>query len=161
MLGSWVKMDTLNVGCGYRRSDFHYVNRSENIIHVDVNVSKFNKRFIHVQCDGQHLPFKNDCFDKVFSRLVIENVDAPTLFLAEQLRVAREEVVVIAPHRLCRLRKPSHEKHKFNIAWFHGTLQNFVHTVSLEFGLFRLDTNLPVPITVPKFIVVRILKNGY
>jgi len=148
-------LETLDVGCGYRQDDFHYFDCRENVTYVDLQVSSFNKPFLDVQCSGQFLPFRNKSFNKVFSRLVIEYADDPELFLRELIRVAWHEVIVITPHRFSRLKK-AHVKHQLSKNWFHKLLQNYVHNVTFEFGLFRLDTESPVLFTVPKFIVVRV-----
>ena len=150
------KLQTLDVGCGHRIGDFHYFDCREDVTYVDVTVSRLNKQFLNVQCDGQFLPFRNNSFDKVFSRLVIEYADDPELFLRELIRVAWHEVVVVTPHRFSRMKKAAHAKHQLTMKWFHKILENYVHNVSFEFGLFRLGTESPVLFTVPKFIVVRI-----
>jgi len=148
-------MKTLDVGCG-DVGDFHYFNCSEDIVYVDVADSRISD----VKCDGQHLPFRNKSFDKVFSRLVIEYADNPELFLKELIRTTRHEVTVITPHRFSRIRRARHAKHQLTKGWFSRTLKFFVHNITFEFGLFRFDTELPIPFTVPKFIVVNIKVDG-
>ena len=46
-----------------------------------------------VLCDGQYLPFKNNCFNLVYSSQVIEHVDNPELFLRELVRVSNSRII--------------------------------------------------------------------
>jgi len=148
-------ISTLDVGCG-DKEDFHYFNCTEEIVHVDVADSRFSD----VRCDGQFLPFRSKCFDRVFSRLVIEYTDNPALFLRELIRTSKHEVTVVTPHRFSRIMRAAHAKHQLTKSWFHRTLKFFIHNITFEFGLFRLDTEIPVPFSVPKFIIVRIKVDG-
>jgi len=50
-----------------------------------------------VLCDSQYLPFKNDAFDEVYSRHVIEHVKDPVLFLDETVRVSKDKVTIFCP----------------------------------------------------------------
>jgi len=52
-----------------------------------------------ILADAERLPFKDDCFDVVFSSHVIEHVPNPFLMLREMCRVAERKVIVRCPHR--------------------------------------------------------------
>jgi ubiquinone/menaquinone biosynthesis C-methylase UbiE len=82
-----------------------------------------------VLCDALHLPFKDNCFESVFSAQVIEHLDQPLLFTREAVRVAKINVTIETMHRYGeRLdsfsnRKfgewyKSHHPSKFNFNWF-------------------------------------------
>jgi SAM-dependent methyltransferase len=128
-------MLTLDVGCG---SNF------KGSVNCDLFVRDFlNHRGggndvlpIHlipnfVLCDGTKLPFKDQCFDEVFSSQVIEHLDNPQSFVVELVRVCRVGglIDIDTAHRLgerCRsflhpkLGKwfKTHHVSKFNLVWF-------------------------------------------
>jgi SAM-dependent methyltransferase len=58
----------------------------------------------------ENLPFKNDCFEVVFSSHTIEHVKNPQKMLQELLRVSKCQLVVRCPHR-----KGSGAKRTFHI----------------------------------------------
>ena len=52
-----------------------------------------------VICDAQYLPFKNDVFEIVVSRQVIEHIKKPLVMLNEMARTSKGLVVVETTHR--------------------------------------------------------------
>ena len=125
----------LDVGCGNKPTG-------------DVNVDLYTKPSFHreppvpidtdkiknfVLADALHLPFRSKSFSHVYSKGVIEHVPDPILFLKETIRVARERVTVIAPHRYrrvnMRLRQPPCHITYFNVKWFDRVLRNYEHTI--------------------------------
>jgi ubiquinone/menaquinone biosynthesis C-methylase UbiE len=78
----------LDVGCGHRvRGDVNVDLNAQSTIHrsqnsytdvpLDMKIPNF------VLADSQHLPFRNNVFEKVFSSHVIEHVKKPELMLYE------------------------------------------------------------------------------
>jgi SAM-dependent methyltransferase len=63
-----------------------------------------------VVAHAENLPFKNECFEVVFSSHTIEHVKNPKKMLQELLRVSKRQVVVRCPHR-----KGSGAKRPFHI----------------------------------------------
>jgi ubiquinone/menaquinone biosynthesis C-methylase UbiE len=55
-----------------------------------------------VLADGQHLPFKSNSFDIVYSFHLIEHVNNPSLLVWELIRVASRKVILKCPHRYHR-----------------------------------------------------------
>lgn len=103
----------LNVGCG-------------SVPDGDVNVDVVRGRWVDVVCDGQFLPFKDGCFEMVFSSHVIEHIVNPYLFLRECFRVAVKKVVVVCPHRFDKMihgDRGGRHLHFLNIGWFSRVLE--------------------------------------
>lgn len=151
----------LEVGSGSHsgHSKLHTV---KSVIYADVRVTDFNRKLLHVCCDGQHLPFRNGSFKIVFSRGVIEYVDNPMLFLKEMLRVAKKYASVITPHRFGRVTIPKGVKYKFGAKWFRqlGQTEKFNVDMRIEYGLFRLTQDIAIPfVMAPRFLIVRLWKN--
>jgi hypothetical protein len=71
---------------------------------------------------AQSLPFRNGCFDEVFSSHVIEHVKSPLNMLQELLRVSNRSIIVKCPHR-----KGSGAKRPFHLnyldeEWFNTSI---------------------------------------
>jgi len=96
--------EILDVGCGDRPKG-------------DVNCDLFIGDFPHLQksriikpkiipnfvkCDAHHLPFKTAAFKETFSSHLIEHVNDPAKVLYEMLRVSREKVTFVLPHKFAR-----------------------------------------------------------
>lgn len=91
----------LDVGCG-------------NLPKGDVNCDLYTARSAHrlgqllctgaaenfVQCDANHLPFRDGVFNQVFSGQVIEHVSDPYGMLREMKRVCRGKIIVETVHQL-------------------------------------------------------------
>lgn len=71
-----------------------------------------------VKADAHYLPFKDETFSSVYSRALLEHVDDPSVALKEMMRVARNEVFFIVPHRFFRegilKGQPKTHKHFFS-----------------------------------------------
>jgi SAM-dependent methyltransferase len=55
-----------------------------------------------IQCDALHLPFRENTFDEVYASHVLEHFKNPAMLLKEMLRVSKDLVTIIVPHRVCR-----------------------------------------------------------
>lgn len=53
---------------------------------------------MHVQADGEALPFQDDAFDTVLLMEVLEHVEDPNRLLREALRVTRNRIVITTPN---------------------------------------------------------------
>jgi hypothetical protein len=79
-----------------------------------------------IVCDVQHLPFRSNVFEVVYSSHVIEHVSNPLLFLRELVRVSNWRITLLCPHRLGdRLLNPPNPFHKsyFSSRWFERAIQ--------------------------------------
>jgi len=98
----------LDVGCGTEpRGDVNCDLFVEDVYfhrgighHAAFNILPVHDIPNFVQCDSQHLPFKDDAFDEVFSAQVIEHVQHPFLMFHELVRVSKKSVVLETMHRL-------------------------------------------------------------
>jgi ubiquinone/menaquinone biosynthesis C-methylase UbiE len=138
----------LDVGCGE-----HF--------HGDVNLDRYVNPTIHrnnhlrtkfipnfVVGDAQHLPFKNDCFDKVVSNHVIEHLQKPMLMLQESCRVSKCFVVIRCPHRFNILTtNKSHIHRGFNQSWFRKAFEILGFIIvkdDVVFGYFGIPEEVRV-----------------
>jgi SAM-dependent methyltransferase len=71
-----------------------------------------------VVADSQHLPFKDEVFDLVFSSHCIEHVPDPLLMYREMCRVSSRKVVIRCPHRKGSGAKRPFHLHSFDETWF-------------------------------------------
>ncbi len=98
-------MLTLDVGCGSKPSggvNVDCFSGGWNSQEGDQKQGEFmNPHSIpnFVVADSMFLPFRDECFDTVFSSHVIEHVKNPSRMLSELLRVSRLRVVVKCPHK--------------------------------------------------------------
>lgn len=97
--------ESLDVGCGGDpkgsvNCDFSFNDEEghRGLIEAD---HKIDPRQIpnFVLCDAKYLPFKDDAFNEVICRQVIEHVPAPFMMLRELVRVARRFVRVETVNR--------------------------------------------------------------
>lgn len=91
---------TLDVGCG---------NNPQGTVNCDLYVQLTEHRLVEdgyiktknipnfVRCDALHLPFKENIFDVVKSRHVLEHLDNPLMVLKEWKRVAKRKVILVVP----------------------------------------------------------------
>lgn len=85
-----------------------------------------------VKADALHLPFKNNAFNTVYNRHVIEHVESPVNLLQEVIRVSNKKVIITCPHRFAhkpkitkrgiQLRKASGHKWGITRKWIEKTL---------------------------------------
>ena len=108
-------MNCLDVGCGSNpRGDvcidlFYPYNQQKFPI-------KYNGDFVN--CDAQHLPFKNNSFDRVYSCHVLEHVPDPQLMLKEIVRVSRDKVEISVPRFKSSAAVSKYHLHFFDEGWF-------------------------------------------
>lgn len=154
---------TLDVGCGDAPcGDVNvdlYLNDTEGhrtLKHQERY--KINPKLVpnFVVCDGSYLPFKDECFDFISSRQVIEHVPKPELMAYEMVRCSKNIVVIETVHRRGErlnsreMRKwlNKHHINKFDYTYF-GQLAkmlkvNLVWNEALDYLGFRfLGYNLP------------------
>ena len=88
----------LDVGCGSGLFFAHVAGRAEAVVGVDVSRKLLLKAKEHaksfgnahvLQADADHLPFKEEFFDAIFSFTVLQNMPKPSLTLTELKRVAK------------------------------------------------------------------------
>ena len=100
---------TLDVGCGNDpQGDVNvdlYMNQRSPDTDVYINAKKINNP---IKADAQNLPFRYESFEIVYCRALLEHVLNPTRALKEMIRVAKEKVLFIVPHRC------------FRTSWVHG-----------------------------------------
>ena len=123
-MGFKIKLD---VGCGSRPTGDVNVDcfiRGWNSQEGDQKQGEFlNPRLIpnFVVAHAEFLPFKDECFEVVFSSHMIEHIKKPRKMLRELLRVSKRQVIVRCPHR-----KGSGAKRPFHInyldeEWFNDS----------------------------------------
>jgi ubiquinone/menaquinone biosynthesis C-methylase UbiE len=81
----------------------------KNITAIDKEVYSTwdSNRINWLQCDAEHLPFKDESFDIVFMKETLQYVD-PLKTLREMIRISKKRVIIIAPNcnnPLYRLRR--------------------------------------------------------
>ena len=90
---------TLDVGCGSgQNQQFMHIKHRGNINTDILKPIKPIPDF--VQCDAQHLPFKDKAFTRSLLIDVLEHVDSPSQSLKELKRVTQKEVVVGTPNAM-------------------------------------------------------------
>ncbi|EKD95372.1 MAG: hypothetical protein ACD_24C00508G0007 [uncultured bacterium] len=107
MSGNKAELKILDVGCGIGT----VVNRltktsTGNYIGVDVSevfIKKAKKEGgIFMLFDGEHLPFKNEIFDKVGAFTVLEHTENPVGLISEMVRVLKKDgkIIISCPNFL-------------------------------------------------------------
>lgn len=93
-----------------------------------------------VLCDVQYPPFRDSVFDEVYSSHIIEHVRNPYLFLKEMIRISKDKIVILCPHRLGdRLqggRNNPYHLHFLNKKWFFKQLKNFKVAYNIDYTQF-------------------------
>jgi ubiquinone/menaquinone biosynthesis C-methylase UbiE len=113
----------LDVGCGGKsRGDINidYKRFSDEQFYGRIIKSKLD-----VLADGQHLPFRDETFDKVLCYDVIEHVPRPVLLFSELLRVTRKDVIIRTPYKYGIMAKLKMHKNYFNHSWFARICKKF------------------------------------
>jgi ubiquinone/menaquinone biosynthesis C-methylase UbiE len=112
-----------------------------------------------VLADALRLPFRDDCFDEVFSGHTIEHMDDPNLFLKELIRVSKKIVTITCPHRLGEALgiRSKYHRYSFNVSWFRRTLRGYPHEIYVRYegfprvipylSLFQLPAEIKVDIS--------------
>ncbi len=103
-----------------------------------------------VCCEGSYLPFKNDVFDLVTSRQVIEHVKQPVLMLSEMVRTSKNLIVVETVHRrgerlVCRTKEQKQWNAKHHINKFDFTYFEKISS-KLDCVILKADTTDSVPL---------------
>jgi ubiquinone/menaquinone biosynthesis C-methylase UbiE len=97
----------LDVGCGNGRYLVYFSKKysSSFLVGIDINKDTFKKRrvgdFNFIVADAHNLPFKNSCFELVFSTDVLEHLSKPLRALKEIYRVSQKKIYLCTPNKLC------------------------------------------------------------
>ena len=155
----------LNVGCGnFPLGDVNCDLYIHDIGHRggETDILIVNKIKNFVLCDSQYLPFKDNCFELVYSRHVIEHIINPFLFLSELVRVSKDKIKIICPHRfgdkfyqLILRRKNKFHLHYFNLKWFEYYGNKLGCYVMAEYSKF---INVPFVNFLPNEIEIELIK---
>ena len=111
----------LDVGCG---------DTPRGNVNVDVVRSRRKRGASFLYASALYLPFRNSCFNLVYSRALLEHLEDPECALKEMFRVSKREVFVIIPHRYFR----KHPK---------GHIQ-FFSTLQVKEWIYRLVGHYPI-----------------
>lgn len=114
----------LDVGCGANpRGDVNCDLHPEATTHRNNNSTIKAQNFI--QCDCQHLPFKDKSFDTVFCAQLIEHLREPYQLIKELARVAIKRIIIETVHYMgeaadwqARKWYRQHHVSKFTRGWF-------------------------------------------
>ncbi len=94
----------LDVGCGTGLLFKHIASKAETLVGLDISkqlllLAKERARVftnvLLVQADADHLPFKDDSFDNIFSFTVLQNLPKPKVMLMEMRRTGRKGASVV------------------------------------------------------------------
>lgn len=110
----------LDVGCGARpRGDIN-CDRFQNPTLHRTHDAYIGKPQNLVLCDAYFLPFKSGGVETVISSKLIEHLDKPIILVKEMYRVAKRNIIIIAPHRfyIHKRRTKKVHKHYFTRSWF-------------------------------------------
>ena len=108
-----------------------------NVIFADIDTpTEELKKFEWILLDASHpLPFRDETFDLVVARHVIEHLDNIQLFISECYRILKKNgmLEIITPNFLSRDTRndPTH-KHALNIITLAKTLQNAGFEIQLQ-----------------------------
>jgi len=151
-------LETLDVGCGDQpRGDVNVdCYRYSKQVRPD---KKIVKTCADVIADGQYLPFHDESFNKVVSFHVIEHVKNPYRFLKELVRVSKNEILIVCPHRFGKGAKMPYHKNYFTLPWFRKALANF--KCGIEVTVTNFPKRSPFQILRPEEIQVRTFKKEW
>jgi ubiquinone/menaquinone biosynthesis C-methylase UbiE len=95
----------LDVGCGNGRYLAYFSKEGSFLVGIDISKNVFGKKnvrnFNFVVADAHNLPFKNRCFELVFSTDVLEHLSKPLQALKEIYRVSQRKIYLCTPNKLC------------------------------------------------------------
>jgi len=141
--------EVLDVGCGTNPTGTVNVDLHVGICEHRASIPFVPKEIPNfVLCDGEHLPFKDNSFDKVFSRHSLEHVGrkpqetntGPFFMLTEMVRVAKKEVEIIVPHRFSlanaekRFWRRRHNAF-FNLKWFNRVIPKVERKLNVKLSV--------------------------
>jgi len=135
----------LDVACGEGYGLSMMAKDAQRRVGVDISISPLKEAKKQcgnniglVAADGQHLPIAPDSFDVVVSFETIEHVEDPEVFLAETVRVLKEDgvLVISTPNRDIHSpgrEKPANPFHKkeFSLAEFKKLLEKYFGEVEV------------------------------
>lgn len=95
----------LDVGCGNGRYLAYFSKKGSFLVGIDISKNAFGTKnvrdFNFVVADAHNLPFKNCCFELVFSTDVLEHLSKPLQALKEIYRVSQKKIYLCTPNKLC------------------------------------------------------------
>lgn len=167
-----MKASILDVGCGNRphghvNVDLYPEETTYRTWKPEVLAPALDTKKIpnFIKADACFLPFKSNVFHLVYSSHTIEHVENPRLMLREILRVSRDRVILICPHRYSQTTiKKSRHKHFFNRKWFHHELSrsneiSFEISFEIKYSEYRYLPHDLIPlIKLPKEMTIKIRK---
>ena len=136
----------LDLGCGWHL--IHKYLDVSNVVHVDI----IKTSIVTVQCDAQHLPFKDNMFILVWCSHVLEHVDNPYLVLKEIKRVANGKVIVKVPSGKLDFLTTKHI-----YTWNPNTLKNLLGKVFLN---VKVEKHQKIPYFIRGLIYLLICRLG-
>lgn len=127
----------LDVGCGsLDYSDLGELvflhGNDDNIIHLDIKKYAF-----HIETQGTvyNLPFKDNSFDVVYLRHVLEHLENPIMALKEIKRVAKKFIIIQIPNASYFKFKNESEEHLFS--WNYSTLNHLLSKIFKNFKVYN------------------------
>lgn len=129
------RMDlNLDIGSGSltnpHKSEHVFLN-NENLIHIDIDKKSYH---IEAKATVYYLPFKDQAFNIVYIRHVLEHLEEPFRALLELKRVSTNKVIVQVPNASYYKFKSSSEEHLFS--WNSFTLTNLLNRVFKDVSVY-------------------------
>ncbi|MDH5635037.1 MAG: class I SAM-dependent methyltransferase [Candidatus Bathyarchaeota archaeon] len=166
----------LDVGCGANPvGDVNvdlYVGKSEHRAGLLIQSETPN----FVLCAAEHLPFKGNTFEKVFSKDTLEHVGtkpqktnpAPYLAFKEMVRVSKRTVEIFVPHRFslsnCEKRFWIRQHNAFfNLRWFEQIIPKIERELNVKLSIVAELLFKPLLIyflMMPDEIHITLIKRG-
>lgn len=156
----------LNVGCGHKPSGHVNVD-----LYVKATIHRSENRFPHdrplikkriknlVRADAEHLPFRANMFETVYSRSTIEHVSNPITMIKEMIRVSNFEVIIICPHRYSQYAKSKPHESFFSLKWFLAVTEKLGYYCQVETNQWRYIPHVIFPLfQLPRECKVTIFK---
>ncbi len=152
----------LDVGCGLHPKghvnvDLHFKESSPDLKNRDVILSRNVRN--PVKATVYTLPFKDGSFAKVYSRALIEHLHFPRKAIEEMMRVAKDEIEIIVPHRFVRwgfFAKPDCHVQQFGLSNFRKLVTSFTLPHEIEIIWRYLPHNLIPLVRLPRDLKAKI-----
>jgi len=92
----------IDVGCGEGRiwATGFFPNFFQDITAIDTEITKAwqdSKEVNWICCDAEHLPLRDECFDVVFAKEMLQYV-GPLRTLQEMIRISKKRIIIISPN---------------------------------------------------------------
>ena len=136
----------LDVGCGSLKG--HHPILESRTLRIDIQKTRFNRSYLHVQCSAEYLPFKSSSFEMVVLSHVLEHVEDPIKTLKEAIRVSKKIVKIRVPHRFSKDARIEQHKRVFTRKWFQKTLNKYNFSIRTTYEPRFLFLNFPSELEV-------------